>query len=192
MRSRSQPAYRPQMSLSRRQKVAIYGVCAALWGSGALWLVFDYFLQRTGPFGPEPNPAEHWLIVLHGATAFVALWMGGWLWGAHITPWWHRQKRRNSGKVLIGFGALLIVSGWLLYYAGDDALRRYTAITHWLLGLAFVVPFLVHGLRSARHRSRRNDLQHHECAGAVDDDAVAAHGRQQEHEFPGLDRTRTP
>lgn len=154
MRRRSQPATRPQAYLTRRQKVAIYGVCAALWGSGASWLVFHFFLQRPGPFGPAPNPGERWLIALHGASAFAALWMGGWMWRAHVTPWWHMQKRRNSGNVLIGFGAALILSGYLLYYANDDALRSYTSTTHWLLGLAFAIPLLVHGVRSARHRSR--------------------------------------
>lgn len=190
MKRRSLPASRPQANLSRRQKFAIYGVCAVLWASGALWLVCHYFLQRSGPFGPTPNPAERWLMALHGASAFAALWLGGWLWRAHITPWWHRHKRRNSGNALIGFGTVLIVSGWLLYYANDDALRRYAATTHWLLGLAFAVPLLVHGVRSARHRSRRNELQQHDLAATVDDHAVAALRRPQQDRLAGFDRRR--
>ena len=55
--------------------------------------------------------------------------------------------------MLISFGAVLIISGWLLYYAGDDELRRWSSVVHWGTGLALAVPLLVHGLRAARYRS---------------------------------------
>ena len=142
----------PRLYLTRRGKLAIYGVFGAIWGSGVLWLIFHYFLQHQGEFGVEANSFEHPLLMLHGAAAFAALLLGGWLWKAHIAPWWDSSNRRHSGIVLIALAAMLIVSGWLLYYAGGETLREWTALAHWSIGLALALPLLVHALRSERYR----------------------------------------
>jgi hypothetical protein len=152
MRSGFRVAYKPRLYLSRRGKLMVYAVFAAAWSSGVLWLIVHYFLQRHGEFGDEVHPLEHPLLLLHGASAFMALWLGGWLWSAHVRPWWSSRKRRSSGVVLIAIGAVLIVTGYLLYYAGGDALRHWVGIVHWCLGLALAVPLLVHALRSSRYR----------------------------------------
>ena len=51
--------------------------------------------------------------------------------------------------------AVLAASGWLLYYASDDALRDAVRLVHWLVGLALIVPFLIHSLRARRSRMAR-------------------------------------
>ena len=61
-------------------------------------------------------------------------------------------KRRISGIALIVMFAVLAASGWLLYYAGDDAVRDAVRLVHWLVGAALIVPFLIHGLRARRLR----------------------------------------
>jgi len=140
--------------LTRRQKFAVYGVFALLWISGAVWLPVHYFLRQQGPFGDVPNPAEHWLIVAHGAGAFAALWLGGWLWRAHVTPWRRAGTHRDSGNALLWIGGVLIVSGWLLYYAAGDWLRDAVSLAHWIVGLAAALALLVHALRSSGYRQR--------------------------------------
>lgn len=140
--------------LTRRQKYAVYGICALLWISGAIWLPVHYLLRQQGPFGDVPNPAEHWLIVAHGAGAFAALWLGGWLWRAHVTPWRRAGMRRNSGNALLWVGGGLIVSGWLLYYAAGDSLRAAVSLAHWSVGLAAAPALLAHALRSSGYRQR--------------------------------------
>lgn len=152
MKRHRRDAQQPRLYLSRRSKLAIYTVLGATWGSGAFWLIFHYLFSSQGEFGPQAHPLEHPLLVLHGACAFSALWLGGWLWSVHVQPWWSSHRRRRSGTVLIVLGAILITSGYLLYYAGGDTLREWTALAHWSVGLALVVPVLVHALRSGRYR----------------------------------------
>jgi hypothetical protein len=152
MKSGFRVAHRPRLYLSSRGKLMIYAVFGATWGSGLLWIIFHYFFLHRGEFGDEIHPLEHPLLVVHGACAFMALWLGGWLWSAHVLPWWSTRKRRSSGVVLILFGAILIATGYLLYYASGDGLRRWTGILHWSLGLALAIPLLVHALRSGRYR----------------------------------------
>ena len=152
MRCGSPPGTRARRYLSRRQKFAVYGVLGTLWGSGVLWLIVHYFLFRHGPFGAEPNPSESWWLALHGACGFASLWLGGWLWSVHVAPWWRSGLRRRSGMLLIGLAGWLIVSGYLLYYAGNDTLRRWIVPAHWIVGLLLALPLLVHAWRSRHYR----------------------------------------
>lgn len=139
--------------LTPRQKNAIYAALGLLWLSGAVWLPLHFCFLQRGPFGDLPNPAEHWLMVVHGAAAFAALWAGGWLWRGHVTPWKRSGTRRRSGDALLWIGGALIATGWLLYYAPGDSARNAISIAHWSIGLASVVAILVHRARSGRYRS---------------------------------------
>ena len=143
---------RPQLYLSRRGKLTIYAVIGATWFTGVAWLIFHYLMQQHGEFGAEPHPLEAVSLALHGACAFATLWLSGWLWKAHVVPWWDTRKRRTSGIVLIGLGAILIVSGYLLYYASDEGLRHWSGLLHWSVGLVLVLPLVVHALRSGLYR----------------------------------------
>ena len=149
-------ARRPSLELTRRRKFLIYAILVSTWSSGALWLMLHYFAQRRGDFGIEPHPLEFWMLALHGACAFATLWLAGWIWTTHILPWWHGQRRRNSGIVLIAVAGVLIVSGYLLYYASGDAVREWVSLIHWCVGLAAAIPMVVHALRSRRYRATRH------------------------------------
>ncbi len=126
--------------------------------------MFHYFLVRQGEFGPTANPLEPWWLRLHGAFALAAIWMFGLLWGVHITKAWPHQRRRWSGGMLTGVFAFLIVSGYLLYYLGDDALRPIVSALHWGIGLACPAAFFLHRIRRRRrskHDAQRNSQEVH-------------------------------
>ena len=67
------------LRLASRHRGLAYATFAAIWFTGILWLIFHYFLQRQGEFGAEPHPLEAWWLRLHGAVAFVVLWLAGLL-----------------------------------------------------------------------------------------------------------------
>lgn len=136
--------FRDPVRLALRRRRLVYGVGTGLWLSGVLWLVFHYFMRREGEFGPMPNPLEHWWLVAHGLFAFMALWLFGLLWGQHIAGAWRTGRSRISGWFLFGVLAVLIASGYLLYYAGGDETRSIVSPIHWIVGLALPLPFLVH------------------------------------------------
>lgn len=140
--------YEP-VRIKRGRRWLTYGIGLALWLSGAAWLVFHYFLKTETDFGPAENPLTHWWLAAHGLFAFASLWLFGLLWGQHIVGAWKTGRHRISGSLLFGVLAVLIASGYLLYYAGGDETRDIVAILHWGAGLAVPVPFLVHRLRKA-------------------------------------------
>ena len=141
-------------SLGPSRRWGLYIVGAGVWLSGGLWLLYHYFFECQGEFGPTANPLEPWWLKLHGAFAFAAVWVFGLLWGVHITKGWPHKRRRWSGGALTGVFALLIVSGYLLYYLGDDKVRPIVSILHWGIGLACPIFFFVHRVRVRRRRMR--------------------------------------
>ncbi|HEV2274416.1 MAG TPA: hypothetical protein VGR96_09635 [Acidobacteriaceae bacterium] len=141
-------------SLGPRRRRALYVIGVGVWLTGGLWLIFHYFLVRQGEFGPVANPLEAWWLKLHGAFAFAALWIFGLLWGIHITKLWKHKNRRWSGGILAGIFVLLILSGYLLYYVGDDTVRPLISMVHWGIGLTIPFWFVWHRIqRRVRQRS---------------------------------------
>jgi hypothetical protein len=147
-----------RFSSARRRALYVIGV--GVWLSGGLWLLFHYFLTKQGEFGPQSNPLEPWWLKIHGAFAFAATWLFGLLWGTHITVGWRSGRRRASGGVLTGLIFWLVLSGYLLYYAGDDRARSLISIGHWGLGLACPLLYWIHRMRKrASARSVRDREQ---------------------------------
>lgn len=147
------------LGIPHRRKAALYAALAALFGTGILWLVFHYFMQAPGEFGPQPHALEAWWLRLHGACAFVLLWFAGLLWGTHARPALLQPRWRISGISILALLALLAATGYLLYYAADDVLREIVRLTHWLTGLALAVPLLIHVIGIRRSKRQRARLQ---------------------------------
>ncbi|MBI1365804.1 MAG: hypothetical protein GC153_07565 [Alphaproteobacteria bacterium] len=128
---------------------------AGLWTTGAVWLVLRNFLESSGEFGRAPHPLEHPMLAAHGLFAFAALFLLGVVWTRHIAFAWRKGMRRPSGVLLVALTIVLIASGYLLYYAGDDGVRAKTSLIHEAVGLAALLPFLVHRFKKRAQRADR-------------------------------------
>ena len=126
-----------------------YTTLAAAWFTGGAWLALHYFMRRQGELGIEPHPLEPWTLKLHGASAFAALWLAGFLWSSHLVPAWQRIRPASGIILAVLFGGL-IVSGYLLYYLGGESWRAMVAIAHWLVGLGLPLSLIWHLLDRRR------------------------------------------
>jgi hypothetical protein len=109
-------------------------------------------LAQEGRYLPADPEAIR--LKLHGAGAFLALLALGSLLAQHIRFGWSARRNRTSGSLLGGFAALIVLTGYGLYYAGED-LREWSKWTHLALGtLAFIAPPL-HVWLGRRTRQRR-------------------------------------
>ena len=143
--------------LARWQILTLTLSGTSLWLSGAGWLLLHYFGQHQGEFGSESNPLEPWLLRLHGLALIPALLGFGGLMIVHIPKGWKHETQRLAGITLTAVAASLILTGYLLYYVGDDAAREWTSLIHWLIGLAIPVIFVWHYLgRSHTGRRRKS------------------------------------
>lgn len=144
--------------LSQRREALVYIVLGVLWASGIGWLAFHYFLRQTTEFGLLPHPLEAWWLRLHGAAAFATLWLIGLLWAIHLLPAW-KSRRRISGIALTLLLAVLVLSGYFLYYASGDDARAVIALLHWITGAALPLAVLPHVLRGRLARVAHEEMK---------------------------------
>lgn len=158
---------RNSASFARPRRWALYIVGLGVWLSGGLWLLFHHFFAEQGEFGPKIHPLEPWWLKLHGAFGFAAIWIFGLLWGAHVSRAWPRLRRRWSGGLMTGVFAWLIVSGYLLYYVGNENTRSAVSILHWVFGLASPICFGIHRLHIPRYLRSRVQERRGTAGGAM-------------------------
>lgn len=139
--------------LARWQLGLIMGSGSILWLTGAAWVLLHFFGEVQGEFGPETNPAQPWLLRLHGLVLIPAILALGGLLVVHIPKGWNDKGQRIGGIILTVFFGLLILSGYMLYYVGSDDLRNWSSIFHWVIGILAPASFLWH--YSHRYANRR-------------------------------------
>jgi hypothetical protein len=151
-----------QIKLTRLRRYGVYATSLGLWLTGGGWLIAHYWLIKHGEYGPETSPLEPWALEVHGAFAFIALWFMGLLWGVHVIKGWQAHRGRWSGGLLLGLLGLLTLTGYLLYYMGDEDLRGWASIIHWAIGLSALPLFLWHRFvkKKASPRQNRRSAKH--------------------------------
>ena len=152
--------------LVRWQRVALYLSGILLLLTGAVWLAVHYSIGSG--VGELPHPAEAWSLRLHGLAALAGVFVLGVLAAAHIPHGWRLSQRRDwvtqrrSGLWLCGLGALLVFSGYALYYFAPEAVRPALGWAH--AGIGAVVGGLI-----TSHR--RGTLKEHRPASLRTTDA---------------------
>ncbi len=130
----------------------LYSTLGGVWLSGALWLALHFAFSQRSEFGLIRNPLEPECLAVHGAFAFGALVLAGWLSAAHLPAAWRSRRSRVSGTAMVAGVGLLGVSGYLLYYLGGDGSRNVASVAHWGVGLAISAAFAAHLRRTGRAR----------------------------------------
>lgn len=139
------------LRLSANVRRLIYIIGLGVWVSGVLWLLLHDFFMQAGEFGMAPHPMEPWSLRAHAAFAFAAIWLFGLLSAAHLQKGWNSRRKRYSGVALASAFFALIVSGYLLYYVGDEHARAWLSTMHWVVGLVAPLAYVAH--RIARRRA---------------------------------------
>ena len=140
--------------MSRAQRLSIYLSVGALWLSGCVWLCLDQFFARRGQFGATPHPLEPPVLLLHGVTAILSMYLFGWITARHVLRWWPGGLRRLSGGALAAFLAVLTVSGFALFFLTDDESQHIAVVIHEALGLGVTVFAIQHWFFAHRRASR--------------------------------------
>ena len=142
------------IQLSPRHKRWFYTVNALLFFSGVGWAVCGWFATRDATHADPLHWLQPWLLKLHGAAAMAFLIAVGILIPTHLKRGWQARRNRTNGAFFVTIIALLILTGYGLYYFGDDDWRSVASWVHQLLGFASPVLLAGHiwqGRRSAQH-----------------------------------------
>lgn len=140
--------------LERWHRWAIYGVCAALFLTGLLWLVAHYFLRTPGEFGDTVHPLEHLSMQMHGAISMIAWFFIGSLLNNHIRRAHNAHRNVLTGWLMISLLTWLTVSGYGLYYLVTDNNHQIWSLSHWISGI--LLPVLLVWHISSGRRLRAN------------------------------------
>jgi hypothetical protein len=122
----------------------IYLAGAALLASGLGWAAFHYLHDFLNVGEREALAVNALLMKIHGAAAMIALILIGSLLPRHVRIGWKLSANRKTGFFMLTLTGLLMVSGYLLYYSGDDAVRDLASWSHLAIGLALPLPLTVH------------------------------------------------
>jgi len=138
-----------RLRLGAAARRTFYAVLAALFLSGIWWLGVHYGsaddIARVG--------RESLALKVHGAAAFVAMLALGAIGAAHARRAWVLGRNRFSGLAVASTFALLVLSGYALYYLVDEMTRPPVSILHWVVGLALVPMVVVHIAAGRRSQS---------------------------------------
>ncbi len=127
--------------LDQETKIWFYCIFSALFFSGILWLVIHYFYNGQIEFDSPSAAWQPMLMKIHGATAMGALVILGVLIPAHMQRGWKQRRNLFAASILIGLCVVMILSGYGLYYCGDDQLRSWVSGVHSAAGC--LLPFIL-------------------------------------------------
>jgi hypothetical protein len=130
-------------------RLVLYAVLGFLFVSGAVWAYFNYL---TAASGETAGQWKSWSLQVHGGAAMATLLLIGMLLSTHSRFAWRARRNRINGIVLLTVLGILILTGYFLYYAGNESLRAWSSWIH--IGVGFLLPasLLLHVIAGRRSR----------------------------------------
>jgi uncharacterized membrane protein len=122
-------------TLPRALKRPVYAVALAVLVTGVAWIAL-HAAPRNFLDQALSRQLQSQLLKLHGAAAMLALISFGGLLAAHVLPALKRPENRNAGITLLACAGILTLTGWGLYYVGDEELRGWASDLHVVIGVA--------------------------------------------------------
>lgn len=117
--------------------------------TGLPWIIVHYGRAFMRLDRHAAGAVEAWAMKLHGAAVMAALVAFGSVLPHHVRLAWRARRHRRSGGGLVVAVLTLVLTGYGLYYLGDEDWRDYASWCHQVLGGLAVGACLVH-LRAGR------------------------------------------
>jgi cytochrome c biogenesis protein CcdA len=135
-------------------RLAIYLAVAALFATGAGWLVADQMKESAESEAWQQAAAT--LLMLHGGASMLTLMLLGALFPLHIGRAWRAGKNRGTGVLMLVSTTVLVSTAFALYYLGSETIRPWTSGLHIAFGLGLPLALLLH-IKIGRRRAGRID-----------------------------------
>ena len=130
------------MALKSSFRYSIYAAFAALFLTGAGWLVADW--QKNISTDEIWQQTAAYLLMAHGGAAMVTLLLLGALIPVHMLRSWRSGNNLVTGSVMITLNTLLVVTAFGLYYLGSETVRPWMSWIHIVVGFSVPVMFVLH------------------------------------------------
>jgi cation transport ATPase len=141
-------------ALSPVHRNLVFAIAGMTFISGAIWAV-GHFAEHADHAPLWLADYRGWLAKLHGGFAMLSLVALGSLLPQHVNSALKGRRNKRSGIATLATVTVLGLTGYGLYYFGDDTLRNWTEEIHIYLGLAGFLVLVAHVYGYAFGRMRR-------------------------------------
>lgn len=128
------------LQLSRRHRWFLHTTSLVLLLTGVAW-AWLHRLDEAGNLGDRWRSLKPALMTGHGLMAAGFVLLLGTLLPVHVRHAWHARRNRGNGAFFLTVVSVLTLSGYSLYYLGDETLRARCSDGHLWLGV--VSPLLL-------------------------------------------------
>lgn len=142
------------IQLSTRHKRWFYSVTVLLFLSGAVWVLFSWLAEHNEKRADLFHLLKSWSLKLHGAAAMAFLIALGILIPTHMKRAWQARRNRVNGAFFVTMITILVLTGYGLYYFGDEHWRSAASWIHLILGFAAPALLALH-IWQGRRETRR-------------------------------------
>lgn len=124
---------------SKNEKIIFALVFLSAFFSGIIWLILrKFYLSEYEIYGSK-------ILMIHGISGLALTFIFGMIWTHAKHKLKIKQKKnRKSGLLLLTLFSIIISSGAGLYYIGNEPVRDFTSIVHWLLGIISLIGIIIH------------------------------------------------
>lgn len=140
--------------LGTRVRLLVHAACWLAVLTGLIWIVLGWMMDPQD----FTNPLRDWrhkLLVLHGTSAYLLLWVVGSLLTLHQMGNWRANRNRASGLALTITLLVLALSGLTLYYPPHEEWMDAFSLLHQILGASVALLIPVHVWAGKRSRAKR-------------------------------------
>ena len=123
------------VKLDGSQRVGLRGLGLTLLLSGAVW-AWIHRMDDAWEAASWMREIKPWMLKLHGFAGVGFVLLLGTLIPTHIVRGWNSGRNRILGVFFLVAMAALTLSGYSLYYLGDEGWRLGFSRLHLWLGLA--------------------------------------------------------
>lgn len=131
----------------------LYSLVTLSWLSGSIFFALSRWFMIEGDFGPMKHPWQFPVLMLHGAVAFLMIFIFGFILASHVPITWKLKKYKMLGIAVISVISFQIISAYLLYYLSNETVRDFIANCHAAIGFSLPIVLAVHVVHAIRRRS---------------------------------------
>jgi len=132
------PAVR-RSGLQLAEVVLVYASTVLVGSTGLLYAWCRYVATSSDPYALVATPWQPIVQHLHVLTAPTLVFAAGALWRAHVAAsWQNHAPRRWSGGALVISMIPMIVSGYLVQVAVEEAWRQRWGVVHSVVSIAWL------------------------------------------------------
>lgn len=132
----------------------VYTLFTISWLTGTLFFILNRWVTVEGDFGPEKHPWQFPILMTHGASAFMMIFIFGVAVASHVSANWHIKAARRLSIFLVITMSFQIISAYLLYYLANETWREIIANMHAITGFLLPALLFVHVVHAWRVRRR--------------------------------------